>query len=48
MSVATETKIRELRILWVSRLDGSLGMAWIDDESHLVDRAPVGGDCDGR
>ena len=48
MSVLTETKMRELRILWVSRFDGSLGMGWIDDESHLVGRAPVGGDCDGR
>jgi len=48
MSVATETKMRELRISWVSRLDGSLGMAWVDAESPLVDRASVGGGYDGQ
>jgi hypothetical protein len=48
MSVATEAKMRELRILWVSRLDGSLGMAWVEGESTLVDRAPGGGGCDGQ
>jgi hypothetical protein len=48
MSVATEKKMSELRILWVSRLDGTLGMAWVDAESPLLDRALVGGGCDGR
>jgi hypothetical protein len=48
MSVLAETKMRELWILWVSRLDGSLGMAWVSDESPLVDRALAGGRCDGR
>jgi hypothetical protein len=47
MNVATKKKMRELRILWVSRLDSSLGMAWVEDESHLVDRVWVGG-CDGQ
>jgi hypothetical protein len=43
MTVGTETKMRELRILWVSRADGLLGMAWVY-ESFLVRRASgVGG-----
>jgi hypothetical protein len=37
----------ELRILWVSALDGSLSMAWVADESHFVDRVRVGGVCGG-
>jgi hypothetical protein len=48
MNVGTEMKMRELWILLVSRLDGSLGMAWVNDESPLVDRALAGGRCDGR
>ena len=35
MSVATEKKMRELRIVWVSRADGSLRMAWVDDSLHI-------------
>jgi hypothetical protein len=48
MNVAIMRKIRELRILWVSRLDSSLGMAWVEDKSHLVDRVWVEGGCDGQ
>jgi hypothetical protein len=48
MSIFTETKMRELRILWVARLGGSLGMSWIDDEPRLIDRASVGGGWDAR
>jgi hypothetical protein len=45
MRVITETKRRELRIFGVSRLEGSLRVAWAD-ESFLVRRARVGvGSC---
>jgi hypothetical protein len=37
----------ELRILWVSALDGSLSMAWVEDESHFASRVRVGVGCDG-
>ncbi len=47
MSVATEKKMRELRIVWVSRADGSLHVAWID-ESLLGHRALVKAGCYGR
>jgi hypothetical protein len=31
MSVATDMKMRELRIVWVSRVDGALRMTWVDE-----------------
>ena len=43
MSVAPKGSMSELRILWVSGLDGSLSMAWIEDESHPAGRVRVGG-----
>jgi len=47
MSVATEKKMRELRIVWVSRADGSLRMAWVD-ESLLIGRVRMEASCYGR
>jgi hypothetical protein len=47
MSVVTETKMRELRIIWVSRSDGSLRMAWVD-ESLLIGRVRMEAGCYGR
>jgi hypothetical protein len=31
MNIATETTMRELRILWVSSLDGALRMTWVEE-----------------
>jgi hypothetical protein len=47
MSVATEKKMKELRIAWVSRMDGSLRLAWVD-ESLFVRRVRVEVGCYGR
>jgi hypothetical protein len=47
MSVVTEMKMRELRIMWVSSIDGSLCMAWVD-ESLLIGRVRMEASCYGR
>ena len=48
MSIPVKWHMSELRILWVSALDGSLSMAWVEDESHLAGRVRVEGGCYGR
>jgi hypothetical protein len=47
MSVATEKKMRELRIVWASLEDGFPRMAWVD-EFLLVGRTRMEGGYDGR
>jgi hypothetical protein len=47
MSIFTETKMRELRIMWISRMDGFLRMAWVD-ESLLIGRVQMEAGCYGR
>jgi hypothetical protein len=46
MSIAKEKTMRHLRMVWISCLDGSLRIAWVD-ESLLVGRAPMGAGCHG-
>jgi hypothetical protein len=47
MNVFNEVKIRELRIGWVSRANGSPHMAWVE-ESLLAGRIPTEAGCNGR
>jgi hypothetical protein len=47
MNVFSEVKRRELRIVWVSRANGSLRMAWVE-EFLLTGRIHTETDCYGR
>jgi hypothetical protein len=47
MNVFGEVKMRELRIGWVSRANGSLHMAWVE-EFLLTGRIPAEACCYGR
>jgi hypothetical protein len=47
MNVFGQVKRRELRIGWVSRVNGSLRLAWVE-ESLLVGRIPTEASCYGR
>jgi hypothetical protein len=56
MRIARGKAMRRLRIIWTSRLDGSLGTVWADeglgtmsaDVSYLLDLSPSKGGCYGR
>jgi hypothetical protein len=47
MNVLGEVKRRGARIAWVSRANGSLHIAWVE-ESPLAGRIPAEASCHGR